>query len=296
MQIALIGSSDSWYSKDLQRAITDSRFQSASISTFPFHSIRAEIFNGSSTVFFGDMEARQFDAVLVRSMPPGSLEQVVLRMDLLWELERQGTAIINPPKSMEIAIDKYLCLTKLIQAGIPIPDTIACEDIEQAMNAFEQLGKDVLLKPIFGGEGRGIVRINDEEILLRCLKAITQVDAVIYLQRFIPNAGYDIRLLVVGDEVFAMKRKNESSWKTNIAAGATAEKYDPNEQEIEIARRSCDAVGAIVAGVDLIYETTDAKPQGDPYVLEVNAVPGWKAISKCCQMDVASKILECVRR
>jgi len=56
----------------------------------------------------GDTDLSGCDALLVRSMPPGSLEQVVFRMDALARVEQQGTPVLNPPRALEIAIDKYL--------------------------------------------------------------------------------------------------------------------------------------------------------------------------------------------
>ena len=62
------------------------------------------------------------DAIIVRTMPPGSLEQVVFRMDALMRLEAEGVTIVNPPKAIECAVDKYLATTRLASAGLPVPE------------------------------------------------------------------------------------------------------------------------------------------------------------------------------
>ena len=94
-------------------------------------------------------------------MPPGSLEQVVFRMDLLARLEAAGTWSFNPARAIEAAVDKYLTTARLAAAGLPVPRTGVCQTVEDALAGFDALGGDVVLKPLFGGEGRGIARLAD---------------------------------------------------------------------------------------------------------------------------------------
>src|SRR5205085_5226766 len=105
-----------------------------------------------------------YDAVIVRTMPPGSLEQVVFRMDLLHRLEASGRRVLNPPRALEVCVDKYLASARLDAAGLPTPPTIVCQDAEAAVAAFQELGGDVVVKPLFGSEGKGMVRVNDVEM------------------------------------------------------------------------------------------------------------------------------------
>ena len=46
-----------------------------------------------------------YDGVLVRTMPPGSLEQVVFRMDVLHRLEKRGVRVLNPPLAVEACVE-----------------------------------------------------------------------------------------------------------------------------------------------------------------------------------------------
>src|SRR5262249_707754 len=62
------------------------------------------------------------DALIVRTMPPGSLEQVVFRMNLLAQIEARGLQVLNPPRAIECAVDKYLTTARLTAAGLPVPD------------------------------------------------------------------------------------------------------------------------------------------------------------------------------
>ena len=227
------------------------------------------------------------DCVLVRTMPPGSLEQVVFRMDVLGRLEAAGTLVVNPPRSLEVAVDKYLASARIQTAGLPVPRTIVCQTADEAMTAFERLGGDVVVKPLFGSEGRGMARLTDEAIAVRTFKALAQLQAVLYVQEFIPHEGFDLRLLVIGQRVLAMKRVNHADWRTNVARGATTEPLEPNDEMIALAQSAARAVGAPLAGVDLLPGR-----DGRLHVLEVNAVPGWKALAATLQVDVAAIVLD----
>jgi ribosomal protein S6--L-glutamate ligase len=225
--------------------------------------------------------------VLVRTMPPGSLEQVVFRMDALARLEAAGTPVINPARAIEAAVDKYLASARLASAGLPHPRTVACQGWEQAMAAFETLGRDVVVKPLFGSEGRGIARLTDEAVALRVFKALAQLSAVVYVQEFIEHAGYDLRVLVIGRRALGIRRRHPTDWRTNVSRGAVAEPLELSDRLVELAQRASDAVGTRIAGVDLLPGRS-----GELYVLEVNAVPGWKGLSQATGVDAARLVLE----
>ena len=127
-------------------------------------------------------------------MPPGSLEQVVFRMDVLHRAQAGGVRVLNPPAALETCIDKYLASARLEAAGLRVPATVVCQDADSAMTAFTDLGGDVVVKPLFGSEGRGIVRVSDAELAWRTFRAIERMQAVFYVQQFIHHPGWDLRL------------------------------------------------------------------------------------------------------
>jgi ribosomal protein S6--L-glutamate ligase len=146
-----------------------------------------------------------------------------------------------------------------------------------------------VLKPLFGSEGRGITRLNDEALAERAFRMLAQLGAVLYLQEFVPHDGYDIRLLVIGERILAMRRRNMFDWRTNISRGATAETFTPDDSLVAMARRAAAAVGAPLAGVDILPSR-----DGQLYTIEVNAVPGWKGLGKALNVDVARLVLDFV--
>ena len=284
MRFAVLAAADSWYARDLTRAAAGD-FE---IVTLPFSEITAEI-NDRLHVVSAGRDLAEFDAVIVRTMPPGSLEQVVFRMDCLGRYEAAGGIVINPARAIEAAVDKFLTSAKLHEAGLLTPRTIVCQTADDAMAAFEKLGGDVVLKPIFGSEGRGITRLNDEALALRAFKMLAQLGAVLYVQEFIEHEGCDLRLLLIGERVLAMRRRNPLDWRTNISRGAKAEAFTPDETLVEMARRAAAVVGAPLAGVDLLPGR-----DGRLYAIEVNAVPGWKGLGRALDVDIARLVLEFV--
>jgi ribosomal protein S6--L-glutamate ligase len=282
MHVAVLAARDSWYLADLRRA-AGGRHELSPIS---YKTLGSRIHGRELVVNSEAAALNHFDAVLVRSMPPGSLEQVVFRMDALAQLQAAGVPVINPAKAIETAVDKYLATARLQAAGMLVPPTIVCQLADDALAAFETLGGDVVVKPLFGGEGRGLTRVSDAAIARRVFTALEPLGAVLYLQKFIPHDGIDWRLLVVGDEVFGMKRVNVEDWRTNISLGARPAPLEVTAELVQLARRAAASVGATVAGVDLLPAR-----DGRLYALEVNAVPGWRALAEVIGVDIAERVL-----
>jgi ribosomal protein S6--L-glutamate ligase len=285
MHIAILSHPESWYRRDLERA---ARERGHKVTALPFERLTAHVQTGRSSVEGAEDGFSDFDAVIVRTMPPGSLEQVVFRMDLLAELEARGVQVLNPPKAIECAVDKYLTTARLTAAGLPVPETVVCESAESARAAFEQLGGDVVVKPIFGSEGRGILRVSDADLALRAFRTLERLQAVLYLQRFVEHEGIDLRVMVLDGRVLAgMRRRNPHDFRTNISRQGQAEPVRLSEREEEWALKSAYAVGARLAGVDLLYDRS-----GNGYVIEVNGVPGWQALARVTGCDVAREVVQ----
>lgn len=273
-----------WHVEDLARAARslDLRFQ-----PIEFQTLTATL-GGSGEISAGGRSLLDCRGVLVRMMPPGTLEQVVFRMDALARLEAADVPVLNPPKAVEAAVDKYLTLAKLEAAGLPVPRTWVGESAEDAITAFDRLGEDVVVKPLFGSEGRGLIRVSDRELARRAFTTLERLGSVLYLQEMIAHPGHDLRVFVLGDRILGSIRRHAPAgdWRTNIAVGGRAIPVEINEPTRRLAVQSSQAIGAIMAGVDLI-ET----PKRGLVVLEVNAVPGWKALAAATGVDVAAEIL-----
>ncbi len=285
MRFLVLASPDSWYLRDLTRAAEGEH----ELVPAAFSEMEARLTTGGLEVFSGAQRLGDFDAVIVRTMPPGSLEQVVFRMDCLGRHEAAGGVVVNPARAIEAAVAKFLTSARLQAAGIATPRTYVCQTADQALAAFDALGGKAVVKPLFGSEGRGITLLTDEALALRAFKMLAQLGAVLYVQEFIEHEGFDLRLMVIGERILAMRRRNPLDWRTNVSRGATTEPFEPTDEMIHMARQAAESVGAPLAGVDLL-----PRRDGTLYCLEVNAVPGWKALARTHQIDVARLVLDFV--
>jgi len=299
LRVGVLGSPTGWYLKELQRAaFTMPENRKTVVEPLSFSKLsvwsngtclpNARTWTQGTEIDFDSksIDLTDCDAVLVRSMPLGSVEQIIFRMNALHAARASGVQVLNPPRCLEIAIDKWLTLDIAQRAGLMTPRTICCQTRDDALQAWETLGGDCIVKPIFGGEGRGLVRVTDSDMAWRVFSTLEQLQSVIYVQEFLESEGYDLRLLVVGEELFCVRRENHGDWRSNVARGGQAFPYSPTFEQISIAFRASKAIGGWMIGVDIL-PTKD----GRNVLLELNAVPGWRATAGALHVDMAQLIL-----
>ena len=306
LRVAVVGEPTGWHVGRLLAALTARGHQGTVVRwTDLVAEVRSEFYSGQSPRGAGNgtTSAERFlppaidaaDLVVVRGMPGGGLEEVVFRMDLLGRLAARGTPVVNSPRGLEIAIDKYLSLARMAAAGLSVPRTMVAQSPDAIRAAWHALGRDCVAKPIFGSRGRGIARITDEAALETLIDAVTAAPpagSVAYLQEFLPHDGWDVRILLVGKDAFAMRRfAVDGEWRTNVSLGGRPEAFSPPADWVELARAAARAVETEIAGVDLLPAR-----DGRVVVLEVNAVPGWQGLEAATGIPVADAIvrhLEC---
>ncbi len=288
MNIGILGDPTGWHTLRLQEAAL-ARGHLAPL--FDFRGLAADL-EKPPGVLWGmktpSSSPGQPDAVLVRTMPQGSLEQVIFRMDLLGVAHRNGIQLVNPPKSLEVCIDKFLTTSLCADAGIAVPRTMIFQDAHQALEGLQNLGGDAIVKPLFGSEGRGMVRISDPDTGWRVLSAIEKMGQVIYLQEFVSHPGWDLRVLVLGGKILGgIKRDGRGHWRTNISQGGFAEPFPVPEQAASMALAATQVTGVVFGGIDLLLDAF-----GNWKLIEVNGVPGFRAFSKATGLDIASKVIQ----
>jgi RimK family alpha-L-glutamate ligase len=160
------------------------------------------------------------------------------------------------------------------------------------MSALEKMG-DVVVKPIFGSMGQGMIRIREPEVALRVVRALEQIRAVFYVQRAVDHGGRDVRAFVVGGHVLGAieRRAPDGDWRTNLSRGGSARPFELPPAWEQLALRAAAAVGADYAGVDLL-----PSPDGTVFVLEVNGIPGWQGLQRATGLDIAGAIVEHLTR
>lgn len=282
MRLAVLAARAGWHTQELERAAAERGHEAV---VLPYEGLVASI--GAAPGLRSKMtELDRMDCVLARIIPSGSLEQIIFRVDALHRLEERGVSVINSPRAIERTVDKFWTSALLEQCGIPTPETVVCETPEEAQQAFCTL-QDVIVKPLFGSMGLGMVRVSDEEMAYRVFRTIEQIRGVYYLQRAIDHDGVDVRAFVMGNRVLGAIERRSSGWRTNLARGGTARPVVLAEDWNSLALRAAAAVGAEYAGVDLL-----AGRDGHTYVLEVNGIPGWKGLQEATGLDIAGELID----
>lgn len=229
-----------------------------------------------------------YDALIVRKVPGGTAERVFYRMDVLHRLEDMGVCVINPSKAIEVAVDKFYTSAQLDAADINTPRTVVTERFDEAVKAFEELGGDVVVKPLFGSLGMGMTRLSDPDTAYRVFRALEMTQSVYYLQEFIPHANEDIRAFVVGGDVVASMLRKGAGWKTNISAGGSAKHHDLDVELAELSVKASKVLGLEYSGVDLLRSEED----GMVYIIELNSTPGWQGLQTVTEKKIAGIVVD----
>jgi RimK family alpha-L-glutamate ligase len=223
------------------------------------------------------------DAVFVRAVGAGTFEEITLRLGIMHALGQCGIAVHNSARAVERCVDKAATSFLLTRDGVPTPPTWTVQSRGQAEAIVrrEAAQGPLVLKPLFGAQGRGL------KLVRRAgdLPPHEEIAGVYYLQRFVgfDRGGFsDMRLLISRERVVAAMRRHASHWITNVKLGGHPASYVPREEEADLAIRAAAAVGAEFAGVDLIRGGDDRVS-----VLEVNSMPGWRGLQSVTEVPIA---------
>jgi tetrahydromethanopterin:alpha-L-glutamate ligase len=227
-------------------------------------------------------------AVIVRSMSGGTFEAVTLRLGILHAMRERGVMVWNDARAIERCVDKSMTSFLLAHAGIATPPTWATEsyDRARAIAQKETTNSALVLKPLFGSQGRGLRLIRKADDLPRANEV---AGGVYYLQRFMAverDGFHDFRLLVVQGRVVAAMQRSSAHWITNVKRGGRPIAALVNDEMTALATRAAAAVGADFAGVDILYGADH-----QPTVLEVNSMPAWAGLQKVTSLNIAGVLV-----
>jgi tetrahydromethanopterin:alpha-L-glutamate ligase len=278
--IALITDRPDWHARELGRAFRafGARAACVDLAACGFDT------RSRSGLQIPGFAGRLPSAVVVRSMAGGSFEAVTLRLGILHAMREQGVRVINDARAIERCVDKSMTSFLLARAGVATPATWAVESRETAAAIVrrESGAGPLVLKPLFGSQGRGLRLIRSEHDL----PDAEAVKGVYYLQRYVAAERQefrDFRVLVSRDRIVAAMMRRSTSWITNIKRGArpVAAVVDAHMRALALA--STAAVGADFAGVDVMHDA-----DGNTTVIEVNSMPAWSGLQKVTSANLAA--------
>ena len=280
-RIAIFTDDPGWHGKQLRLAFANLGYLSDTVS---LTDCQFNIEPGQPGVVIPGFEHALPDAVFVRGVPGGSLEEVVLYLDILHALKIMNIPVYNDGRAIERSVDKGMTSFLLHQAGLPTPLTWVLRDREQALSVVEtelKNGHLLISKPLFGSQGEGVRRLEKTTDLFW----LTSSHGVYYLQRFVYSEGVgfsDHRVFVINGRAVAAMRRRGKFWLNNVAQGAQCELIDLDPQMAELAVKAAGALAMDYAGVDIIRDRS-----GHYSIIEVNSIPAWKGLESVCNVNIA---------
>jgi tetrahydromethanopterin:alpha-L-glutamate ligase len=280
--ILVVSDQRDWHARQMEAAFTaaGARVERIDLAECDFDTRSA---SGLELPFLGSQLP---DAVHVRTLSAGSFESVTKRLGVLHALRELGVVVWNDARAIERCVDKSMTSFLLAQARVPTPPTWTMESVEAARALVEREASHgpLVLKPLFGAQGKGLRLIRRPEDLPRP----EEIAGVYYLQRFQSNGTQeftDYRLFVLRGRVIGAMMRRAATWITNVKQGGQPFAVAPDPKMERLAIAAAEAVGAAIAGVDVLVT-----PDGALTVLEVNSMPAWSGLQKVSKRNVAEAI------
>ena len=285
-RIAIFTDDPGWHGKQLSLAFASRGYVADYVS---LTQCRFVIEPGRLPIYIPGFEQALPDAVFVRGVPGGSLEEVVLYLDILHALKAMGIPVYNDGQAVERSVDKAMTSFLLHHAGLSTPMTWVLRDRDEVLKiAVAELNQGNLLisKPLFGSQGEGIRRLEKSTDLFW----LTSSHGVYYLQRFVHCEGVgfsDHRVFVINGIAVAAMRRRGKFWLNNVARGAGCELIDLEPDMVRLAVKATVALAMDYAGVDIIRDR-----DGRCTIIEVNSIPAWKGLESVCEINIAELMVD----
>ncbi len=291
-RLAILTDETGWHTARLQKALARRGFGARCVD---LENCRFETGRSGSGLVLPGFGRELPAAAIVRGIAGGSLEQVTKRLGILHALRELGVPVYNDARAIERSVDKSMTGFLLHRAGIASPPAWALESEAEARRlvmAEAAAGRCLVLKPLFGSQGKGLQRVGRVDGALAPLPDLAAYGRLAYLQRYVPQAatpGFDWRVLVVGGKAVAAMRRLSSHWVRNVAQGASCHAVEIAPALGCLAESAAAALGMDYAGIDLVPD--ERAPEG-AQVLEVNGVAAWRGLQSVSDVDIAQVMVD----
>jgi [lysine-biosynthesis-protein LysW]--L-2-aminoadipate ligase len=207
-------------------------------------------------------------------------------------LEFLDIPVLNKFEVANICGNKMFMTLLLKKNNIPTPKTYFSFSSESAAENLEKVGFPLVIKPVIGSWGRGVMPLKDKDTMEAVfeIRDITDSphDRIYYLQELIKRPPRDIRVITVGDEpIAAMYRKSSGGFKTNVALGAEPELCEITKEMEDLAVKSSKAMGGGILGIDMMEDD-----ERGLIVHEVNNTVEFKGLAKVAQRNIPKEMIE----
>jgi len=207
-------------------------------------------------------------------------------------LEFMDIPVLNKFEVANVCGNKMFMTLLLKKNNIPTPKTYFSFSSESAAENLEKIGFPLVIKPVIGSWGRGVMQLKDKDTMEAVfeIRDITDSphDRIYYLQELIQRPPRDIRVITVGDEpIAAMYRKSSGGFKTNIALGADPELCEITKEMEDMAAKASKAMGGGILGIDMMEDE-----ERGLVVHEVNNTVEFKGLARVAQRNIPKEMIE----
>jgi ribosomal protein S6--L-glutamate ligase len=244
---------------------------------------RVRLDGAGRTAWLGDMDLGRLDALVVKKLGREYGPEMLDRLEILSFLAGRGVRVFSPPESMMRLLDRLSCTVELLRAGIPMPPTVATEDVEAAVAAVRDFGEAVV-KPLYSTKARGmeLVRADDPDLAAVLRRFRDRVHPMLYVQKRLDMPDRDLGIaFLAGEYLGAYARVRGEGWSTSTAQGGRYASHEPSPEVVELARRAQAPFGLDFTSVDVV-ETGEG-----PLVFEVSAFGGFRGLQEGAGLDAA---------
>ncbi len=280
MEIGLLSSMQLAQSQDLKRFLSAAHKMNIRMSVYSPTNFLIQIRNRQVCILDQDMKTITTKG-FINWVPFPKGEEINLACTL------QNIPFINSVNAVCTARNKVLTSLAFYRAGIPQPDTTYLHKNQKAEISQYLLDIPCVFKPKTGTHGRYSYKFNHQKDLLRFIGQCRK-NTELYLQKFVPNDGWDLRIVVVGRHVLGAIKKTarQGEWRTHIEHGGSAETYIVDKELEQLAIAAADCLNLEIAGLDIMIDKNNGYK-----VLEANSVPGLTIFEKTTGISIASEII-----
>ena len=270
-----------------EQLLNSFRKLSIAVESACLEQLSIRIGNSTSKIYINNREIKGFTDVFVRHIPGGSLEQVIINLNILKIFESNNINVMNSPENIEATVDKSLTSIKLMKANLFTPKTWVFRDVSESKKEAEILLKkhNLIYKPLFGSQGDNIVKICE----LKDFDKIINNSGIYYIQEFIETKpSHDYRVLVIRKRnrymTYTMARYG-NSYINNYSKGGKCLPVKTDNDLIDLAIMAAKVINIPFCGVDII------KTNNRYYIIEMNSIPAWRGLQTITDDNISDNIV-----
>lgn len=233
----------------------------------------------------GNTNLCEFDALVIKKIAREYSPNALDRLELLRVAEAKGVRVFSAAEKILRLIDRLSCTVSLVNAGIPMPDTVVTEDSGKAFDAVMDYGQAVF-KPLYSTKARGMCVIGaggDKKKIRKSIREFQSANPMMYIQKKVDLQGRDFGMVFLGGEYLGSYARvtKSNSWNTTIFHGGKYMGYEATPDLIDLGYRA-------QAPFEMDFTTVDvAITEQGPVVFEVSAFGGFRGADEGIGIDAA---------